>query len=157
MVPPIEFEVAGIQYRADRLNAFKQAAIVRRLGKVVGAFTEALSQWQSGGGIKEPLTLLEPFMSALGEMRDEDVEFVLNTCLAQVSRQRQGVWARIAAPGGQLMFEDIEHSMTVMGRIVWSVLQGSLADFFTELLSALPAPVKEEALSGSGSPAGKTG
>jgi len=165
MRPAIEFDVGEVHYRADRLSAFKQFAIVRRLGKVVGAFGEALEAWKrtapaaSGGATVsappfDPLALLEPFLLALSELRDEDVDFILSTCLAQVSRQQASGWARLVVTG-HLMFEDVD-DMAVMGRIVWGVLQGSLADFFTELLSALPGPAATES-TGSGSQAARSG
>lgn len=151
----IEFEVAGAKYRAERLSAFKQFAVVRRLGKVVGAFGGAVQQFRAGG-IRDPLVMIEPFLAALGDMRDEDVEFILTTCLAQVAREQGGAWARLVNGAGQLMFKDVDE-MAVMGRIVWHVLQGSLADFFTELLSALPGLGTETQSTGSASRAEKTG
>jgi hypothetical protein len=154
MAALIEFEVAGARYRAERLNAFKQFAVVRRLGKVAGAFAGAAQQFRSGG-IGDPLMLLEPFLNALGDMKDEDVDFILSTCLGQVQREQNGAWAKLMS-GGRFMFQDVD-DMAIMGRIVWHVLQGSLADFFTELLSALPDLGTETGSTGSASPEAKTG
>jgi hypothetical protein len=151
-----EFEVAGKRYRTGRLDAFKQFAIVRRLGKVSGAFAAALTAWQSRREA-DAFAIVEPFLRALGEIPEEDVRLIISTALNVVTRQEPTGWQRITSPAGDVMYADISDSLLVTGQIVWNVLQDSLADFFTELLSGLAALGTETAKNGSTSPEAKTG
>ena len=155
MQQPTEFEVAGAHYRAQKMTAMKQFAVIRRLGKVTKSFAEALSAWQKRKA-DDPFAIVEPFLRALGDLSDEDVAFITASCLAVVSRHEKGGWARVTAGGGELMFADINESLLVLGTIIWNVLQDSLSDFFTELLSRLNA-LGAETPTGYTSPEVKTG
>lgn len=126
-----EFAIGGHSYRAGRMDAFKQLAVARRLGPFVKAFYHAIAA--SNGG--NPIEAYQPILDAIGGMSDADAEFVLNACLATVSRQQPGgAWAPILPAPGQIMFEDITPS--VMLDLTGRVLEAHrIGDFFSGLLS----------------------
>lgn len=77
-----------------------------------------------------------PVAKALAAMPDEDVDYVLNACLSVVSRkQADGRAAPVLAPGGALMFEDIQ--MTDMVLLAKETIEGNLGNFFDLLQAAV--------------------
>lgn len=136
----IEFEVQGISLRMDKLNAFEQWDITRRLLPVVGGAADTLMKLFEKKGGTESLQkdirdllgmdiskIIEPLTKALGSMTDADSHFILQKCLGKVMRQQGDGWAPIMHPSGQMMFLDID--MPVMLEIVWKVLEANLLNF----------------------------
>lgn len=141
----IEFEVGGQNYRAEKLDAMRQFHVMRRLAPVMARMAESFGGVKalaevSEQNIGEAVAKFEPVLEALGEMKDADAEFVVNTCLAVVLREQEGGkgWAKVQASNGRLMFSDIE--LPQMMRLVWKVLEDSLKGFFSELGSRSDAP-----------------
>lgn len=113
-------------YRIGRLDARRQFHVVRRLAPIIGGLTD-LERCKD-----DPLAALEPLADAIASMRDQDADYVLNTCLAAVERrQPTGGWAKLMTTGGDLMFQDLD--MAAMLRLVWAVLQENLQGFFDAL------------------------
>lgn len=132
----VEFEIAGQAYRADKLNAFQQLHVARRIAPVMGAaitpeliasFKSAASE-PEGTAALDGLSLFEPLAKAFGAMSDADVEFITKTCLGAVSRQQGPGWQRVMTASGQLMFQDLE--LPAMLQITWKVIEDNLKGFF---------------------------
>lgn len=117
----MEFEIKGQQYRAGRLDAFKQFHVARRLAPLLGGIAK--------GGQGDFSAFLQPMAEALAGMPDADCDFILNTCLAVVQRQQGNAWAPIIK-GKELMFEDID--MGSMIQITIKVIQENLGSFFSD-------------------------
>lgn len=142
-----EFQIGPHTYRAGKLDAITQFHVMRRLGTVASSFGSALEAVNKAGGFQalmagkgpEPLTLVEPILSAIGHMSDDDSNYVINKCLAVVSRRLEGDkgWARVLIGNGQLMYQDLD--MAALMQIVWKVLESSLSSF----LAVLPLPSRE--------------
>ena len=125
----LEFTHEGQNYKAGKLDVFTQFHVTRRLGTFLPELAGAVGKIGSDEG---NMAILEPLARVAAAMEDEDVEYVLNACMAVVSRQQSGgAWAPVLAAPKALMFPDID--MAVMLVIVWHVLRHSLARFFSAL------------------------
>lgn len=181
---PSEVDLGGHKYSIGRLSAKQQFHVSRRLGTVAAAFAGTIAQAQAriqepappgsvapaGGSEAEPaptvemgdraariIDTMQPFLRAIGQLSDEESDYITDTCLAVVSRQeKNSSWAPIFR-SGQLMYQDI--TVSIMLQLVWRVLEENLGNFFEELLSALPAGLMGASLAGTGSPSqeAKTG
>jgi hypothetical protein len=90
-----EFKVGAHNYRADKLDAFQQWDVARRL---LAAFMDAAKK---GGGAAEV------FMRAFASMSDADDRVVRHLCLAVVSREDRGGWQRLVTAEGHLVYNDL--------------------------------------------------
>lgn len=138
-------------YRIGKMSAIQQFHVTRRLGAVSGALGEGLSRLVKSGGAARLLesggdgamTVIEPLLTAIGRMTDEDSNYVINTCLAHVTRRvGETAWSPVQSSPGNMMFPDVD--MFVMLVLVWHVLEFNLQGFFSALLSALPDPAARE-------------
>jgi len=122
MSEPIE--VGGHMYRIGRMDVRKQFHVARRIGPAMLGFL--------GGSMLKGAKLADmigPVVDALSKMSDEDSDYVLDQCLVVVTRaQNGGEWARIIAPNGGLMFQDID--LPQMLKLAQSVLAENLRGFF---------------------------
>lgn len=165
MQAPDGREVFGNRYKIGRMNALDQFHVMRRLHGLAAAAGRSFEEIQKFGGaealeaaVKEQkptgriLDILAPVLRAVGEMREEDVNYVFDKCLSAVERQVQGgAWSPVYGRGG-LMYSDI--GMPAMLVLVWYALEGNLGNFFSDLLFGLTGLATTE--SGSTSSAGKT-
>jgi hypothetical protein len=142
----LEFIAGEHHYRARKMNAFQQFHVARRLAPVI---TEVMTMGdllaQAGvttevaeGEERRPdyTKLIVPFADALSRVSDEDCNYVLGACLAQVQRQQGGngqgtvTWTDVwNARAKTIMFEDI-NALPSMMEIVIHVLQDNLMGFF---------------------------
>jgi hypothetical protein len=134
------FTLGEHHYRSGKLNLFQQVHVVRRLVPVMGPLVR-FAELQSIEPTDDPNEALErqmqivvPFFEAFAKMSDEDVNYVLATCLGVVARQQGGngtqpqLWADVwNAQARRLMFDDID--MPVAIQICWNVIQDNLSGF----------------------------
>lgn len=148
-----DITVFGHKYRAGKMGAIPQFHVMRRLHGVAASAGETLDAIQRMGGAanleeaireKRPtenvMKVIAPILRALGEMRDEDVDYVLNNCLAVVQRAETNDrgWSPVMPQPGVLMFQDIQ--MPCMLVLTWHVLRSNLGNFFSDLLAGLSDP-----------------
>ncbi len=116
-------EVGGHTYRIGRMPAREQFHVVRRLGPAIMGF---LASAVAKGGIAGAIG---PIIDHLSKMSDEDSDYVLDHCMGVVSRaQPNGEWAKVRAPNGALMFQDIELPQLI--NLTRAVLTENLRGFF---------------------------
>ena len=141
-----EMELRSVKYRIGRLDAFKQLHVSRRLapmffalgqGAAAAANRPEPSQLaQENDDSVDPTvfgTIVEafkPVAAALSKMPDDDVEYVIKTCLGVVERQSGAGWAKVLNGQGHLMFNDLE--MSDMIQLTRAVIQRNLGNFFPE-------------------------
>lgn len=134
-----ELTIAECNYRTGKMNALQQFHVTRRLGPmlaVAGVTVEMMRNRQSEGDLDSLMGAMPHIMELLARMKDEDVNYVLFTCLSVVQRQQGDAWAQVIAPDGKtIMFADID--MPTMIRIVFEVLMENLANFLKEPTAAL--------------------
>ena len=124
-------EVNGASYRFGRLDAMKQFHVTRRLLPILaemGMSAGMIAQLRGEETEKGIMGLMGPVMGIISKMADEDVEYIIRTCLSVVKRQQGEAWAPVQAANGSMMFADVD--MTVMIRLTIEVLKGNLEGFF---------------------------
>ncbi|MGA4275574.1 phage tail assembly chaperone [Ralstonia nicotianae] len=136
----IEFEISGQKYRAEKLDAFKQLHVSRKIApivpKLLPMFLKFAESAQAGGDAKQDLagmaTAFEPLAQSLAEMPDADCEYVVRTCLGVVARLQDGNWASIML-NGTMVFDSID--LGVMLQLASKVIWDSLGPFISGLLA----------------------
>jgi hypothetical protein len=130
----MELQLGGITYATSgKLDAFTQLHIARKLGPAL-PIVEGMVKPDNAGKDKSILTVL-----MLSHINDADVEYIIRKCLAVVTRQQDSkARAKITAPDGSLMFDDI--TMAQMLEISMVVVEENLGDFFRTALGALVQP-----------------
>ena len=130
-----EIEISGMTYRVGKLNALAQFHVSRRLAPVMAAI--GLSLQSLTLGINADLTdfsaVLGPAAEVMAAMKDDDANYIIFTCLAQVSRKDGERYAPVVN-NGQFMYADID--LPVMLRLVVEVLRTNLGNFLQELSGA---------------------
>jgi Phage tail assembly chaperone protein, TAC len=145
----MELEIKGETYRTGRLNAFQQFHVARKLAPAVFALgksagklkplVEAMQKKNETGsfeGLDTIIELVQPMVEALGEMKEEDVDYVLKTCMTVCERKQGAAWARTVSANGRFMFEDVE--LPELIQLTVAVVRENLANFFTGPLSESP-------------------
>lgn len=137
-----EIEIKGQTYSVGRLDALRQFHLTRRIAPLAISGGLSLADLRRGAVINpdDLMASMAPMASVLAAMSDEDVEYVLATCLSVVKRRQefsgQASWSP-AAHGAQPMFDDID--MAVMLRLAVAVLQENLAGFMRGLDDTAPS------------------
>lgn len=147
----LEFEIAGQRYRAEKLDAFKQLHVSRKIAPIVPKLLPMFLKFAGNAdSLKDDLAgmaeAFEPLAQALADMPDADCEYVFNACLGVVMRNQQGNWTPIWSQSAKsLMFDDID--LGQMTQIAVKVIWDSLGGFIKGLL-ANPAASPQPALNG---------
>jgi hypothetical protein len=119
-------------YRFNKLTPMQQFHVMRRLSPLIFALGESASDTLLTTLVGSDLLLaLEPMSEILAKMPDDDVEYVLNTCLSVVYRDEGTGFQRIQVQAGVMMFSDID--LSVMIKLVISVIKENLGNFFSAL------------------------
>ena len=146
----LEFTNENHNYRARKLNTFDQMHVLKRVGPLILQIMQQVSGGQPEG-VNAVLNQLETFLAALRQMADEDMDFVVKTCVGAVQRQQgtngAGIWAPIFDPrSGMFMFEDI--NLLVVFDITSQVVRDNLGGFFPISSAGDGSPATQAALSG---------
>lgn len=154
-----EAQIGGHSYRFGRLNAKQQLHVARRLastplqfllGDQAGSVSTVMRDRAEAAGmnaddINTALPRLLPTLSlrALGDLSENDCDYVVNTCLAVIQRQSGSngtqAWADVMNKNtGLVMFQDI--GLSDMLELTVHVLRENLGSFFDASPSASLAP-----------------
>lgn len=132
----IEFEINGVQYRAQTMDARRQFHVARRISAVLAPSADAIDKSKDDKSVKGGIiAALDGFFDALSSMPDAQLDYVIDACLDTVSRKDGGTWSPIRR-GGALMY-DLD--LYTQGAIVYHVVKGALDGFF----ASLPGPVRD--------------
>jgi len=130
-----EIQINDISYRSGKLNAFQQFHLFRKLMPLFSGMGQTaaanIAAAAAAGASEEVIrwSTLGPLSQAVSEMSQADSEFVLKMCLSVCTRRNPtGQWARVTAPNGELMFEDID--LMAMMQLTFAVIQDNLGAFF---------------------------
>lgn len=127
-----EFVLNGATYSFGKLDAMRSFHVMRRIMPVLAQLgvTAAVVQQLSEADVDDNMIgeSLAPIMHFIGSMKDEDVEYVIKSCLSVVKRQQNDRWAPVQSASGGLMFADIE--MDGMIRLTVECLKRNLSSFF---------------------------
>lgn len=133
-----DLEINGVNYRIGKLDAFTQFHIARRLAPIqlaMGISAGELATKASADEAAIAAAIMGPIADIVSKMPQDDVDYILKTCLAAVSRQQGEAYARVLV-SGSLMFSDI--TMQVMLRLTIAVIKENLDGFFGGLPGVTP-------------------
>ena len=132
----LEFEINGVQYRAQTMDARRQFHVARRLSSVLSPSADAIGKLTPNADSKANIVVaIDGFFDALSTMPDAQLDYVIDACLDTVSRKDGGAWSPIRR-GGAMMY-DLD--LYTQGAIVYHVVRGQFDGFF----ASLPAPVRD--------------
>jgi len=117
-------EIGGNSYRIGQMDVRKQFHVARRLAPLLPGLG-AMKSADKGDLIES----VGPIAEILSKMSDEDVNYIIDACLAVCARsQGASAPARVVNNAGQLMFQDI--TMPQMIQLAVAVIQGNMSGFF---------------------------
>lgn len=131
----IEFEINGVQYRAQTMDARRQFHVARRLSAVLAPSADAINGAKDSDSKGAFIAAVNSFVDAVSKLPDDQLDYVIDACLDTVSRKDGGTWSPIRR-GGAMMY-DLD--LYTQGAIVYHVVRGALDGFF----ASLPAPVRD--------------
>jgi hypothetical protein len=143
----IEFSIDNKDFRAGKLDAFKQFHLSRKIAPVIPSLIPLFMQISKDSDLTKDLDLLaellQPFADGIADLSDESSEYIMATCLSVVKMKQGETWVPIWNNSGKVcMFDDIDLGM--MMRICMQVIQDSLGSFIQGLLMSQQAsPMKE--------------
>jgi hypothetical protein len=116
-----EFEINGRKFKLNKIDAFKQTHILKRMAPILSELVPHLKEISKDAKEPEKITeadswvmlskLLGPAMTGLSKLSDADSDFVLHNLLASVEvQQSSGNWAKVSTPT-MLMMQDLELPM----------------------------------------------
>ena len=137
----INFEISGVEYRADKLATLKQFHISRKIAPLLPALAPVFLRLHGQGCLTDDLSstveIMAPFAEGIAGMPDDTVEYIIGACLAVIQRNQQGVWSPVWDAQAKACAEDID--MGVMMRLIVRVIQDSLGPFILGLIAGKPA------------------
>lgn len=136
----MEVSINGHEYSIGKLSAFDQFHVARRLAPLLAAAAGGL-----GPNGKPAAEELDPsaILAALSAIKDEDVEFIFNTCLKAAERRQSGAWAKVRRDGTTMF----ELSLPELLQVCAKVFEVNLGNFTSGLpsLSVLEGMLKAKA------------
>jgi hypothetical protein len=139
-----DFQLDGRSYKLNKVDAFKQFHLVRRMGPLLSELFPAMKKAALVTSKKE-LTESEkydqladiagPLLSGFSKLTDKDADFILMGLLSAVEVQQEGAgWARVATDVG-LMFNNLD--LPTMLQLAGRALMYNVGNFSRALPLAL--------------------
>lgn len=127
-----ELTIRDKVYLLGKVDTFTQLHLARKLGPSI-PIVEGLMDPRNAEKDKSILTVL-----MLSHISDVDTDFVIRKCMSVVHRrQAESKPAKVQAPDGTLMFDDI--TLSDMLEITVAVIEENLGDFFRTALASMAA------------------
>lgn len=134
----IEFEINGVQYRAQTMDARRQFHVARRLSSVLSPSADAINGVKDSDSKGAFIAAVNSFVDAVSKLPDDQLDYVIDACLDTVSRKDGSTWSPIRR-GGAMMY-DLD--LYTQGAIVYHVVRGALDGFFASLPPAVRDTLK---------------
>jgi hypothetical protein len=134
-----DFEIGGRKFKLNKIDAFKQFHIVRRIGPILADLIPAMKNVQQISGkaelsesekLDQFAALAAPFMTGLSKLSDADSELVLFGLLSSVEVNANGAWAKVAT-SSMLMMQDME--LPILLQVAGRAFMFNLSGFFAAL------------------------
>ncbi len=140
-----EFELNGRQFRAEKLNAFQQLHVMRRITPLLVPMLEIIALAGDGALAKKMLAkpqVLSPLLEQLAGLPDEALEYVMVTCLGALKVQTApGTWVPLWVPVAKRAIVDDLNDLGKLLPLVARVIQEDLGGFFGALPTLLPSQI----------------
>ena len=128
-----EFEINGVQYRAQAMDARRQFHVARRISSILTPSNDAIKGVKDNDNKAAFIAAIDGFFEALSTLPDDRLDYVIDACLDTVSRKDGTQWSPIRR-GGAMMY-DLD--LYTQGAIVYHVVKGALDGFFATLPPAV--------------------
>jgi len=126
-----EIEAGGHTYRVGKLDAMRQFHVTRRLLPILttlGLTADKLKGVAADVAKDDALLLVAgPVADIIAKMPNEDVDYVIQTCLSVVRRKDGERWAPVLA-GVHFQYQDI--TMPTMVKLTIEVVRENMGGFF---------------------------
>lgn len=137
-----DFPLGAHTYRTAKMPPLPSFHVARRVIPVLAQMGLTAAQLENGANAKDAqmtmMQLLGPVAEVVAKMSDDDVNYVIYTCLAHVSRkQSDGRYAPVVK-GLQMMFADL--TMDDMLGLTIQVLRENVGSFFPQLPGGSGSP-----------------
>ena len=124
-----DFKIGEREFRSQKMSAMKQVHVGRKVLPFYGdMMATAYKNGTSEADISAMLDRFKPIANALAEMKDEDAEYIINSCLDVTQIKQGSIWSNMRS-NGLLMFQDLEGFDLI--KIASYVLQDNFARFFS--------------------------
>jgi hypothetical protein len=142
-------DIGGNTYEIGKMPTRTQFHVQRRVMPIllalgpslIGALgsmksgPDATTAEKSGSEADIMTAAMAPLVGSLAEMRDDELDYIINACLAVCNRKVGDKWARVLAPDGvTFMFADMTSSE--MMQLTVATIQENLGNFFDLLPGA---------------------
>lgn len=134
------FEIGSKKFQLNKINAFKQFHIVRRIAPILADLLPAMKdvqKIQNTDGLSEDKKLDEfakiatPLMNGISKLSDKDADLVLFGLLSSVQVQQEtGNWANVSTET-MLMMQDLE--LPILLQLAGRAFMYNLSGFFGAL------------------------
>ena len=132
------FSIGERQFKLNKIDAFKQFHIVRRVGPLLSEMVPVIAKISKTSkediGDDEKLEkfgeLAAPILSGLAKLSDEDSTKVLHGLLSGVEMNYMGGWGRVVA-NDQLMYADLD--LPILLQCAGRSFMFNLSGFFAAL------------------------
>lgn len=158
----LDFELDGYNFQAQRLDAFKQLHLSRKLAPLLPPLAPLIvraAQTGVAGNVLELAELAEPFALALAQMKDDDAESVLTMTLLSVRVQtdaQKNVWMPLWVAGAKQAAVVELNDLARLLPIALRVINYNLGNFIGGLLTNRAEEASPET-TGAPSRAARTG
>lgn len=136
-----DFEIGSRKFKLNKIDAFKQFHITRRLAPLLGELAPVMGSIAQSAKNSDLLSetekleqfakLAAPVMNGLSKLSDQDADRVLYGLLSAVEiQQAAGNWARVATDSA-LMMQDLE--LPVLLQCAGRAFMFNLSGFFQGL------------------------
>jgi hypothetical protein len=124
--------VGDHNYRIGKLPAMTQFHVVRRIGPVLASMGISITEMAASGkslrNDGDLLSIMGTVSDVVAKMSNEDVEYVIYSCLDVVKRQQGERFMPVMTGRTNFQFQDI--GMDTMLRLTVEVLKENLGGFF---------------------------
>lgn len=129
-----DFEVNGVSYKLNKINAMSQFHIARRIAPIIGdlmPIAVKISKMTEAERKDKEIETLAPIFNGLSKLSDSDANRVLIGLLTSVEmKQSTGNWAKVAN-GEQIMFQNLE--LPTILNLAGKAFMFNMAGFFAVL------------------------
>jgi len=135
-----EFSIGERKFKVNKIDAFKQFHIVRRIGPILAEFVKSaggitnvkVDDLKDNEKLEQFAKIAEPIMKGLSSLSDADADYVLMNLLAgvEVHQPQFNMWAKVSN-GTVIAMQDID--LPVLLQCAGRSLMFNLSGFFTML------------------------
>lgn len=122
-------------YKTGRLDARKQYHVARKIAPALFSLQSARARVRVTPGAESDQEVEDVLVEitgavarALSEMKTEDADYIIDTCLSVCERKQAGGWQKVLHSNGHFLFDDL--GVTDLIQLSVAVIRENLGSFF---------------------------